>query len=135
MEDINTVKYDGNMMEGESIVDFLVPKEIKNIYEQYYTLTIRSFILAALFLVTLSWNDAIQTIINYYYPNSDIDTISEKIYYALTVTIFVVFLQIYVFPYLYTEKEINIIGNNEINNPQLDEIPQIISYSFADQSS
>lgn len=124
IEDVNIVRYDRNMMEGESIIDVLVPEGIKHIYEQYYTLTIRSFILATLFLVTLSWNDVMQTTINYYYPNSDIDTISGKVYYALTVTIFVVFLQIYVFPYLYTEKEI--INGNKKNNPQQDEIPQII---------
>ena len=51
-------------------------------------------------LISLAWNDVIQNVIERYYPHKNIDTLNGKITYAIIITIFVVLLQIYVFPRL-----------------------------------
>jgi hypothetical protein len=83
-----------------SIILPRISNTIKDTYTQYQTMIITSIVTATILLVTLAWNDVVQSIVNYYYPNSDSKTIIGKIYYAVVITVFVILLQIYVFPYL-----------------------------------
>ncbi len=39
--------------------------------------------------VSLAWNDAIQSIINSYYPTSDLNSIKAKLIYAVVLTIII----------------------------------------------
>ncbi len=82
----------------------LVPNTIEKTYEQYRYTLITALIAGTLFLITLAWNDVIQEIIAYYYPIKSRNSIKKKIYYALCITIFVVLLQIYVFPRIEVKK-------------------------------
>jgi hypothetical protein len=79
-----------------------IPDYIENTYSQYRITLIASLIAGTIFLITLAWNDVVQEIISYYYPKKSRESIRDKIYYALYITIFVVLLQIYVFPYIST---------------------------------
>lgn len=77
-----------------------MPSYIESTYSQYRITLVASLIASTLFLITLAWNDVVQEIISYYYPKKSRESIKDKIYYALYITIFVVILQIYVFPHI-----------------------------------
>ena len=81
-----------------------IPSYIESTYSQYRITLIASLMAATIFLITLAWNDVVQEVIAYYYPKKSRESIRDKIYYALYITIFVVLLQIYVFPYISTTK-------------------------------
>lgn len=66
----------------------------------YKTVVIESMITAIVVLVALSYNEVIQEIIKIYFPTQkNNNPLKAKIIYALFVTLVVVLLQIYVFPY------------------------------------
>lgn len=77
---------------------------IKDSYNKYQTATITAISTSVLLLVTLSWNDVIQSIIKKYYPKSE-DTLPGKFKYALVITFVVFTLQIFLFPYLISREE------------------------------
>ena len=62
-------------------------------YSKYKETIVTSVTTAILLLITLAWNDVIQTALNNYFPES-----KSKIVYALTITVIVVILQLYLFP-------------------------------------
>jgi len=66
-------------------------------YDQYRVTLITAVTTAVLLLVTLAWNDVIQTTLSKYYPKED-TTITGKLKYAFVITFIVVLLQIYVLP-------------------------------------
>jgi TRAP-type C4-dicarboxylate transport system permease small subunit len=82
------------------ISDFGLTETVKETYTKYQSTIITAIMTAFLLLVSLAWNDVIQTSIQQYYPHKDINTIKGKVSYAVVITIFVVLLQIYVFPYI-----------------------------------
>jgi hypothetical protein len=77
-----------------------IPEPIQQTYLKYQSTVVTAVMTSIIFLITLAWNDVIQTAINSYYPKKDNDTLRGKIYYAITITVFVILMQIYVFPYL-----------------------------------
>jgi|LakMenEpi03Aug12_release.lakeMendotaPanAssembly.Ray.scaffolds.fasta_scaffold855206_1 hypothetical protein len=77
---------------------------IKDSYNKYQTATLTAISTSVLLLVTLSWNDVMQSIIKKYYPKSE-DTLSGKVKYALIISFVVLTLQIFVFPYLISREE------------------------------
>lgn len=79
---------------------------IKDSYNKYQTATIAAISTSVLLLVTLSWNDVIQSIIKKYYPNGE-DTLSGKVKYAIVITFVVLTLQIFLFPYLISREDKN----------------------------
>jgi uncharacterized membrane protein YcjF (UPF0283 family) len=78
--------------------------KINETYNKYQSTIIASITTAVLLLVTLAWNDVIQTIINNYYQHKDDNTIRGKLTYAVVITIFVVLVQLYLFPYIESYK-------------------------------
>ena len=68
-------------------------------YKKYHSLILLSITAGVVVLVSLAWNDVIQSIIKKYYPRTD-DTITGKLRYALIITLAVIIAQIYVFPYI-----------------------------------
>ncbi|VBB17713.1 hypothetical protein YASMINEVIRUS_176 [Yasminevirus sp. GU-2018] len=68
-------------------------------YRKYHSMVLLSITAGVVVLVSLAWNDVIQTVIKKYYPNTD-DTITGKLRYALIITFAVILAQIYVFPYI-----------------------------------
>lgn len=77
-----------------------VIESLNSVYTEYKKTVITSIITAIVVLVTLAWNDVVQSIIAYYIPASKKNNIQTKFYYAVIVTIIVIALQIYVFPYM-----------------------------------
>ena len=69
-------------------------------YHQYKKIFITSLITATILLATLAWNTVIQAISDKYFMSIDKNTIHGKIYYAIFITVVVVMLQLYVFPYI-----------------------------------
>lgn len=67
-------------------------------YSKYKETIVTSVTTAILLLITLAWNDVIQTALNNYFPESKSKTLKSKIVYALTITVIVVILQLYLFP-------------------------------------
>ena len=67
-------------------------------YSKYKETIVTSVTTAILLLITLAWNDVIQSALAYYYPDSKEKTIRGKIIYALLITIIVVIMQLYFFP-------------------------------------
>lgn len=67
-------------------------------YNKYKEAVVTSVTTAILLLITLAWNDVIQSALGYYYPESKAKTLVGKIVYALIITIVVVVLQLYFFP-------------------------------------
>ena len=85
-----------------TVPDIKIPDAVKETYDKYQTLVLTSVITATIVLVSMAWNDVIQSIMNKYYPSTGTKTIVSKIYYAIVITLFVILLQIYIFPYLQT---------------------------------
>lgn len=81
-------------------INIPIPDAVKVTYNRYQTLVITSIITATIVLVSLAWSDVVQTTLNTYYPSDGTATISGKIYYATVITLCVILLQIYIFPYL-----------------------------------
>lgn len=73
-------------------------KPIKETYDRYKTTVITSAMTAATVLISLAWNNVVQAIIAYYYPQTTRETIRGKIVYACIITVFVIILQLHVFP-------------------------------------
>lgn len=67
-----------------------------DLYKQY---AIEAFLAAILLLISLAWNDVVQEIIKMYYPISG-TALKGKIIYAISITVIVVTLQIFLFPHL-----------------------------------
>ncbi len=65
----------------------------------YRQIVIESIITAIILLVALAYNEVIQQIIKNYYPNKADEPLRGKLIYALFITLLIVVLQIYVFPY------------------------------------
>ena len=84
----------------------IIPENIEKTYLQYRYVLLTALIAGTIFLITLAWNDVIQEIISYYSPIKSGKSIVHKIYYALCITIFVVLLQIYVFPRIEVSKPV-----------------------------
>lgn len=82
------------------IDDFGITGTVKETYTKYQSTIITAITTACLLLISLAWNDVIQSAIEKYYPRKDIDTIKGKVSYAIIITTFVVLLEIYVFPYI-----------------------------------
>lgn len=77
----------------------LVPT-VKNTVVKYQNTVLTVIMTAIVLLMSLAWNDVVQAVINKYYPKKDNSTIKGKLDYAVTVTAFVVLLQIFVFPHI-----------------------------------
>lgn len=75
-----------------------ITKPIKETYNTYKTTVVTSMITAVVVLISLAWNNVVQAIISYYYPQTTRETIKGKIIYACIITIFVIILQLHVFP-------------------------------------
>jgi hypothetical protein len=82
----------------------ILPGFIKHTYIKYQSTILVSLITATLLLVTLAWNEVVQESISLYYPKETRQTLIGKIYYAVIITIIVVILQIFIFPY-FTENK------------------------------
>ena len=60
-----------------------------------------AIIASTLLLVTLAWNDVIQSVIKKYYPkNNKNNKLYGKIMYALTVSFIVLLIQMHIFPHI-----------------------------------
>lgn len=81
-----------------------VTSHIVTSYNQYQTVLFASIATGIVLLVSLAWNDVVQTIINNYYPQRD-NSVIGKLQYAFIVTFIVVILQIYILPYFTNTKE------------------------------
>ena len=90
-------------MDGLSNVTGLV----KDTYNEYNYYFVNSILTAVVLLVALAWNDVVQSAVEKYYPKRDKKTIKGKIHYAVIITIVVILLQIYVFPYIDSPDEIS----------------------------
>lgn len=66
---------------------------------KYKSAVVTSIIGGIVVLIAVAWNDVIQAVINKYYPKKN-NTITGKLYYATIITLFIVVLQIYLFPYI-----------------------------------
>ena len=75
-------------------------KVISNTVDKYQHTIFTAIVTSTLFLITLAWNDVVQDAISIYYPRDTRQNIYGKIYYALIITIVVVLVQIYIFPYI-----------------------------------
>jgi len=84
-----------------SSFDLDLPDVLKNTYTKYQNTVLIALTTATLLLVSLAWNDVVQETITMYYPRESRQNIKGKVYYALIITIFVVLVQIYIFPYIY----------------------------------
>lgn len=93
-------------------------KPVKETYTKYKTTILTSIITAIAVLVSLAWNNVIQAVINYYYPLSTKATIKGKTYYALIITIFVILLQLYVFPFIMKYLSSDVPQTNPQTSPQ-----------------
>ena len=71
---------------------------IGSTYNKYKETIATSITTAILLLITLAWNDVIQSALAYYYPDSKAKTLRSKIIYAFIISIIVVVLQLYFFP-------------------------------------
>jgi len=80
-----------------------ITNHITSSYDQYRVTLITAITTAVLLLVTLAWNDMIQTALLKYYPKEDA-TITGKMKYAFVITFIVVLLQIYVLPMFMDKK-------------------------------
>ena len=76
-----------------------ITSAVGTVYSKYHQTIIMSIIAAFVLMVTLAWNDVVQTTLARYVPKSDGDNLRGKIEYATTITILVIILQVYVFPY------------------------------------
>ena len=88
-----------NIVDEETglITQKIVPV-IKQTYTHYRIALFTSITTAFLLLISLAWNDVVQSIIKQYYPRDD-DSIKSKTQYAVIITIIVILLQLYVFPH------------------------------------
>lgn len=77
-----------------------VTATVEKTYSQYQTTVITAVVTATLLLIALAWNDVVQTIIEIYYPKKDRNSLQSKLYYAITITIIVIIIQLYIFPYI-----------------------------------
>jgi len=75
---------------------------IQSFKKMYGNTIITSLTTAIILLASLGWNDVVQSIINKYITTEK-NTIIGKIYYALSITIIVILMQIYVFPLFQTK--------------------------------
>jgi hypothetical protein len=66
-------------------------------YDQYRTTIITAITTGIIILVSLAWNDVVQTTIKTYYPLGDA-SITGKLHYAFVITFIVILLQIYILP-------------------------------------
>jgi len=67
-------------------------------YSKYRETIVTSITTAVLLLISLAWNDVVQTALNDYFPESKAKTLTSKVVYALIITIVVVILQLFMFP-------------------------------------
>jgi len=93
----NIDKNKDEISDEESLTHKIVPV-IKQTYSHYRIALFTSITTAFLLLISLAWNDVVQSIIKQYYPRDD-DSIKGKIQYAVIITIIVILLQLYIFPY------------------------------------
>jgi len=78
---------------------------IVNGIKKYKSTLIKSLVTATILLVTLAWNDYVQSVANLYIGKFiTLDGIYGKLYYALLITAIVITFQIYVFPFIDYEK-------------------------------
>ena len=94
----NKIRWHNNIISINIMNEF--PVTIKETYIKYQSTVITALSTGVILLITLAWNDVIQSVIEKYYPKKDNNTIRSKVDYAIVITIFVVLLQILVFPYL-----------------------------------
>ena len=81
--------------------DVIIPKEYKKTYDVYKNILIASIFTAILLLVPLAWSEVIESTIVYLFPNRDQNTITAKLCYAIFITLFVVLIQIHIFPMIH----------------------------------
>lgn len=72
---------------------------LKGSYRYLHTTIANTITTSFLLLISLAWNDVVQSVINSYYPKRDADTIKGKVYYAVSITIIVLLIQSYILPY------------------------------------
>jgi Na+/proline symporter len=85
----------------------IIKDAVGTTYNKYHQTVIMSIVTAILLMVTLAWNDVVQTALARYFPKKKGDNLKTKMQYATSITIFVIVLQIYVFPYLVDNQKSN----------------------------